>query len=220
MTPVQNLHQQTHSSLSIQEPHIGVVECLAMMEQLAEQRHNLFAEIGAHQASLAGLAEPLPQWACEVLQKYEHGAHRQYIAFFTIVRTALEAMVGFTSDMVYEIWTVGGLRLDGQFLFAEHARGALATLGAKFPDAFIMCINADAPRLALAQRDNPALLDTLIGDVRYLSTRPNPSQGEPLHAVQDATGRTLVVSAAELMGHAAFDRLSAAGRAAVAAVRS
>ena len=195
---------------------LSVVECLAMMESLAQQWHGMFDVINAVQASHVGMSEPLPQWACEVLQQYSAGAYQQYIAFFIITRTSLQTMIGFQSDMVYEVWTHRGHRLDGQFMFIEHAKTALQTHRASFPDAFINCVNAGKP--LLAGRDDSALLDTLIGEIRYLRMRPDPSHGDPLHAVQDITGRVVSVRADELRNHAVFGRMTAEGRAAVTMV--
>ena len=195
---------------------LSVVECLAIMEHLAQQWHGMFDVINAVQASDVGMTEPLPQWAREVLQQYSSGAYQQYIAFFLITRAALHTMIGFATDMVYEIWTHRGHRLDGQFMFVEHAKTALQTHLIKFPDAFINCINAGKPYFK--GRDDPAMLDTLIGDVRYLSTRPDPAHGLPLHAVQDITGRVVSVRIDELRNHAVFGQMSDEGRAMLAIV--
>lgn len=195
---------------------LSVVECLAIMERLAQRWHGMFDVINAVQASHVGASAPLPPWAREVLQQYSEGAYEQYIAFFLITRTALQTMIGFQSDMVYEVWTHRGHRLDGQFMFIAHAEMALQTHRANFPDAFINCVNAGTP--LLMGRDDPALLDTLLGDIRYLRMRPDPQHGEALHAVQDITGRVVSVGADELRNHAVFARMTDEGRMAVVAV--
>jgi len=189
---------------------IDAIRCLNAMEDVAHFWHPMFSELAALQASAVGRAQPLPQWMCEVLDRYQTGDYSHYLALFTMTRRFLECAAGMPADLVYEVWDLSGQRLDGQFQFAEHAATALATHRVRWPNAMIACVNQHAP--VLRGTDDPALLDTLIGDVRYLGSRADAS-GERLHDVQDFTGRTATVRANDLRTHSVFDRLTESARA-------
>lgn len=195
---------------------LGAVQCLAEMERHATAWHGLTGELLATNGAEPALTEPLPAWAVEILSRYVNGAWASYVGMFVLLRTYFECAAGLPPDAVYEIWTPAGVRLDGQFEFAEHAAHALATHRESHPDAFIMQMNVGAAVVGDVRSDH--LLPTLVGEVRYLQTRINPGTGERLHVVRDSTGRAIAVSSEALLSSEAYQRMSQFARASVTAV--
>jgi len=195
---------------------LDAIRCLEEMERHGIEWQGLLGEMLATHESEAARLAPLPSWAIAILQRHASGAWASYVGMFVLIRTFLESSAGLPHDCVFEIWTPAGVRLDGQYLFAEHAHNALIEHRKHHPNAFIMQMNVGAALVEDVPRDD--LLPSLLGDVRYLQTKVQRGTGERLHVVRDSTGRTITVTTAALMRSAAFPRMSEFTRSNVVAV--
>jgi hypothetical protein len=118
------------------------------------------------------------------------------------LREWLRLASGEGSAYRFELWTQPARgrfkRLHGQYEFLGDAEAQLASIKARFPDAFIMQVVGTVVHGC----DDPALLETMLGE---------------LFEVRDATGRTVVVAASVLAAHPVFERASGELRESVTA---
>ena len=200
--------------LSFDERTLNIADAIAATEAYGLQWLGVFNALDLAAQDAANAMDPMPAWASEILIECRIGAFAGHAAMLLLVRSCLESAAGLPPDCVYEIWDRSGVRLDGQFVYAEHADAALRMHRESWPNAFIIQMNAGAAVVSDTARD--ALLPTLIGDIRYLGVRADRSTGGRLHAVQDSTGRTLTVTAESLRAPGILERLSVYGRNALA----
>ena len=195
---------------------LDAIRCLEAMERHGIAWHGLMGDLMATNESAAASVAPLPSWAKEFLQRHASSAWASYAGMFLLIRTYLESSAGLSSDCVFEIWTPAGVRLDGQFLFAEHANGALSEHRKQHSGAFIMQMNVGAALVEPVPRDD--LLPSLLGDVLYLQTKVQRGTGERFHVVRDSSGRAITVTTMALMRSPVFARMSEFARSTVVAV--
>lgn len=124
------------------------------------------------------------------------------------MREWLRLASGEGSAYRFELWTQPARgrfkRLHGQYEFLSEAEAQLAVVKARFPDAHIMQVVGSVVHGC----DDPALLDTLLGELEHLSTAFPGGGEEERFEVRDATGRTVVVAASVLSAHPVFERAS------------
>jgi hypothetical protein len=150
----------------------------------------------------------LPQWAQDLIGTYQqqHAAHEEFVKWSDMANHAVRLNEG-KQVGVFEVWTKRGHRLDGQHAFWTEAESARERLSARFPDAFVTRVH---PRAPVFSGDTADLLDTLIGRVFWCGVAFGGDDDEPdHHSVQDSTGRTVTVTAAELIAHPVFQQMTA-----------
>lgn len=155
-----------------------------------------------------GKEDPIPGWAIERLAQPHMGRAGvdEFDRLVELLTMAIDISEGSSPRWAYEVWTKRtGHRLEGQFIYRQHAEQALSQVHEQFPDAFIARINPKGPQYAYSE---PALLDTLIGKVWLCGTTFADEQNEAAYTIQDDTGRTVTVKESVLRAHPVFDRMS------------
>lgn len=204
---------------SISAEELAGPQCLKRARDTAIRWWSILEVLRESDGFVEGRKGSLPQWAREVIGTWrqQHDAHEVYREWMDVAKEALKTSSGEAASHVYEVWTSRQrMRLDGQFDFWADANRALIQLQGRFPEAFIARVHR---RQIIVHQDAPELLDTLIGDTYWCGTSDGDGDGEDHHTVQDATGRCVTVPASVLLGHPAYERMSAAGRERVAAFR-
>lgn len=154
--------------------------------------------------------EPLPKWAVERLK--DQGRHsaseREFSQKGGLLREWLHLAAGDGSQYRYEVWTSRGSRLAFRHESLQDAAVVLDRLKPNHPEAFVARVHVlSAP---YGREDDPALLDTLIGQVSHVGTFV--AEEEEKYTVQDETGRQVTVLASVLRQHAVYARLDKRGK--------
>jgi hypothetical protein len=149
----------------------------------------------------------LPQWAQDLIGTYQHQheAHDELVYWADMANRAARLSEG-KQVGVFEVWTKRGHRLDGQHAFWTEAESARERLSARFPDTYIVRVHPSRP---VFSGHSAELLDTLIGHVFWCGVGYGDDDFPDQHSVQDSTGRTVTVTAADLITHPVFQRMSA-----------
>lgn len=156
---------------------------------------------------------PLPDWAVQRLQDQgrAQAADEDFSRKVRLLEDWLHISAGHGSQYRYEVWTSKGARLAFRHESWAEAAEVLAKLKPQHPDAFVSRLHVTAA--TPPSECEPALLDTLVGKVEHIGTWFNESDtGTDLIAVQDATGRQVMVAAEILRQHAVYERLDKSGR--------
>lgn len=154
--------------------------------------------------------EPLPQWAVERLK--DQGRHsaseREFVQKRALLREWLHLAAGDGSQYRFEVWTSHSVRLAFRHESLQDAAAVLDQLKPQHPDAFITRVHVlSAPQ---GRQDDPALLDTMIGNVTHIGTLMLGEEEE--FTVQDETGRQVTVLASLLREHTIYERLDKRGK--------
>ena len=156
---------------------------------------------------------PLPDWAVERLkdQGRAQAVAEEFRNKMRLLKDWLHLAAGHGSQYRYEVWTSRGSRLAFRHESWAEAAKVLDTLKPQFPTAFIAQINVmDATPPTECE---PALLDTLLGRIEHIGTWFSENKtGANLIAVQDATGRQVMVPAETLRQHPVYERLDKRGK--------
>lgn len=154
--------------------------------------------------------EPLPKWAVERLK--DQGRHsateREFFQKRDLLCEWLHLAAGDGSQYRFEVWTSRGARLAFRHESLQEAAAVLDQIKLQHPDAFIARVHVlSAPH---GHRDDPALLDTMIGGIAHIGTFMLGEEEE--FTVQDETGRQVTVLASLLREHAVYERLDKRGK--------
>jgi len=151
----------------------------------------------------------VPQWVLDAIGDWQsqHAIHDEHRRLMERAAQALRIAGEGTVDLVYEIWTDRGHRLDGQHQFRTDAEAALPQWLAKYPDAKVTRVHRRGSVFTGDQ--DPALLDTLIGRIFWAGCFfADDQHKEDIHTVQDETGRCASASTRFLLAHACFGRMT------------
>lgn len=155
-------------------------------------------------------AEPVPQWVLDTLS--DQGRHRDTYEEHRVkaegLRELLRAADGLPAKYIYEVWGDRNTRLS---LRHESIGDAMPELqrfkdSGKWPNAAIIKMHRMNTG---AMASDPALLDTLVGQVWYAGVSlPLGEHDEHVFQIQDATGRTVSLPASKLRGHPVIERIT------------
>ncbi len=153
--------------------------------------------------------QPLLQWAVNRLK--DQGRHSasetEFYQLRRLLKDWLHLAMGNGSQQRFEVWTNRGSRLAFRHESWEDANAALERLKPRFPDAFVARVHVLSTP---AHQSDPALLDTMIGEVSHIGTFMMSEEEE--YTVQDETGRQVTVAASVLRRHPVYERLNERGR--------
>lgn len=155
--------------------------------------------------------DPLPQWAVDrLMDQGRHSAsEREFFQSRDLLREWLHLAAGDGSQYRFEVWTSRGCRLAFRHESLMDAAVVLDQLKPTHPEAFIARVHVlSCP--GYGRFDDPALLDTLIGEVCHIGTFFGDEE-EQL-TVQDETGRQVTVPASVLRKHSVCARLDKRGK--------
>ncbi|KEH08265.1 hypothetical protein GY14_20685 [Delftia tsuruhatensis] len=156
---------------------------------------------------------PLPDWAVERLkdQGRAHAVDEEFRNKVRLLSDWLHLAAGDGSQYRYEVWTSRCSRLAFRHESWEEAAEVLNELKPQHPDAFVCRVHV---MMATPPAEcEPALLDTMLGRIEHIGTWFNESDtGGDLIAVQDATGRQVMVAAEILHQHRVYERLDKRGK--------
>lgn len=172
----------------------------------------MISEQGRHAETRQGT---VPQWVLDAIGDWrsQHAANDAHRALMERAGQALRIAGEGSVNLVYEVWTARGHRLDGQYEFRAEAEAALAGRLDKYPDAEVTRVHRRSPMFMGAV--NVELLDTLVGRVFWAGCS-FPEDGEEVHTVQDETGRCVCAPLSMLLEHPVLDQMTGDARARVA----
>lgn len=157
---------------------------------------------------------PLPAWALERLQDQGRGdaASTEFRQQCTMLREAIRLANGEGSVHRYEVWeSRQGRRLSIRHESVAEADVVLREFKLRFPEAFVTMVDV---RNVHGFQTDPALLDTMLGDLHHVGTYfgCDRSTPEDRFEIQDATGRTVLIEVPVLRAHPAYARLNPRGK--------
>lgn len=189
-------------------------QALARMRDVAITWWSMFEAMHESDAFANERKGTLPDWARELIgtHQQQHSAYEELRKWADMAERAMRLseakQVG-----VFEVWTERGHRLDGQHTFWTEAESARERLSERFHDAFVARVHPKRPMFA---PESAELLDTLIGRVFWCGVGYGDNDEPDCHSVQDSTGRTVTVTAAQLIGHSVFQQMTIDGQESVA----
>lgn len=157
----------------------------------------------------------VPQWVLDAIgdwpqQHLSHDLHRQLMER---AGQCLRLAADGESNLVFEIWTDRGQRLDGQYDFRAQADDALARWTEKLPTAKLSVTRVHRMQAVFGGHSDPALLDTLIGRVMWCGcVFATEDRAEEIHTVQDETGRCVYAPTSVLLAHPVIAQMTQEGR--------
>lgn len=155
---------------------------------------------------------PLPEWAVERLQDQgrAQAVGEEFRNKVRLLEDWLHLAAGDGSQYRYEVWTSRGSRLAFRHESWAEAAAALEKLKPQHPDACVCRLHVTAASPPVECK--PELLGTLLGAVSHIGTWFGEGGTGDLIAVQDATGRQVMVAAEILHQHPVYDRLDKRGK--------
>lgn len=207
---------------AVSEP-LTAFNCLERMDDLAMHWESLIQSVLESHNNAAHIypdpIQPLPDWAVKRLKDEGQfkASGEKYRQSREMLKEALRLASGEGSSKRFEIWEKlpepgYTRRLECGHETLRDARTGLANWKSEFPNAFIARVHV---RDNGGHSDDPAMLDTLVGQMWHMGTAFPGGDEEDLITVQDRTGRNVTVPASVLAAHPVMERLSAKASASV-----